>query len=195
MEINKAEESINEINKNYYLYYIHTKSVSRNNKCYNDWRNLCEYFTIDKWKLNIELLKYYDRVGTNLKNFPKKHYSAAPSRACPGCGAAGVWSLRKTPGNFLWSKSEHLNTLKNINDGYLSPEMYICSNIKTNYISIYQSYITHGDTEYPDNLYKNLNDTHLINNICIIPDFNEVDKQVIDKCGPIDLDNEPPIIF
>ena len=23
--------------------------------------------------------------------------SAAPSRDCPGCGAAGVWSLRKTP--------------------------------------------------------------------------------------------------
>jgi hypothetical protein len=26
--------------------------------------------------------------------------TAAPSRACPGCGAAGVWSLRKTPNNY-----------------------------------------------------------------------------------------------
>ena len=171
--INDEEEEINEVNKNYYLYYIHSKSVSRTDKCYNDWRNLCEYFTIDKWKLNIELLEYYDCIGTNLKNFPKKHYS----------------------GNFWWSKSEHLNTLKDVNDGYLSPEMYICSNMKTNYVSIYQSYVNHGDTEYPDNLYKNLSDTHLINNICIIPDFNEGDKQVIDKCGNIDLDNEPPIIF
>jgi hypothetical protein len=25
--------------------------------------------------------------------------TADPSRACPGCGAAGVWSLRKTPNN------------------------------------------------------------------------------------------------
>jgi hypothetical protein len=67
----------------YYLYYIHSKSVSRNEKCYKDWRDLCDYFTINKWRLCVELLNYYDCVGTNLKNFPKKHYS----------------------GNYWWSKS------------------------------------------------------------------------------------------
>ena len=27
-------------------------------------------------------------------------FSTAPIRACPGCGAVGVWSLRKTPSQF-----------------------------------------------------------------------------------------------
>ena len=31
------------------------------------------------------------------KNNLPQYFSAAPSRACPGCGSAGVWSLRKTP--------------------------------------------------------------------------------------------------
>jgi hypothetical protein len=160
------------ISGDYYLYYIHSKSVTRNEECYNDWRDLCDYFTIDKWRLSIELLQYYDCVGTNLKNFPKKHYS----------------------GNFWWSKSEHLNKLNNINDGYLSSEMYIFSYMKTNYVSIYQSHVNHGDTNYSCNLYCNKSDNDLINNICIIPDFNPGDKKCISMCGEIDVSNEPPIL-
>jgi hypothetical protein len=145
----------------YYLFYIHTKSVSRKEICYINWRNLCDYFTIYKWRLNIELLNYYDCIGINLKNFPKKHYS----------------------GNFWWSKSEHLDRLLDINDSYLSPEMYICSYSKTNYVSLYQSYINHGDTEYPNYLYNNISDIDLIQNICFIPDFNPGDKKCINMCG------------
>ena len=147
----------------YYIYYIHSKSVSRNEKCYKDWRDLCDYFTINKWRLCVELLNYYDCVGTNLKNFPKKHYS----------------------GNYWWSKSEHINKLNDVNDGYLSPEMYICSELKTNYVSIFQSNVNHGDTNFESNLYVNISDNMLIDNISIIPDFNEGDKKCIDKCGTI----------
>lgn len=160
------------ISGDYYLYYIHSKSVTRNEECYNDWRDLCDHFTINKWRLSIELLQYYDCVGTNLKNFPKKHYS----------------------GNFWWSKSEHINKLNDINDGYLSPEMYIFSYIKTNYVSIYQSHVNHGDTNYSCNLYSNVSDNDLINNICIIPDFNPGDKKCISMCGETDLSCEPPIL-
>lgn len=156
----------------YYLYYIHSKGITRSKQCFRDWLNLCEYFTIKKWRLSVELLNYYDCVGTNLKNFPKKHYS----------------------GNFWWSKSEHINTLPNINDAYLSSEMYICSHIKTNYVSIYQSYVNHGDTEYNESIYNTINDNDLINNFCIIPDFNCGDKICIKKCGDIKPNFEPAIL-
>ena len=157
---------------NYYLYYIHSKGITRNEDCFSDWRDLCNYFTIDKWRLSVELLNYYDCVGTNLKNFPKKHYS----------------------GNFWWATSEHLDTLQNVNEGYLSPEMYVCSNMKTNYVSIYQSNVNHGDTNYPKSLYVNLRDEDFIQNICIYPDFNDGDKKCINMCGKTNLNFEPPII-
>uniref|UniRef100_A0A6C0LFW4 Glycosyl transferase family 1 domain-containing protein n=1 Tax=viral metagenome TaxID=1070528 RepID=A0A6C0LFW4_9ZZZZ len=162
----------NYISGEYYLYYMHSKSVTRSEACYNEWRTLCDYFIIHKWRLSVELLQYYDCVGTNLKNFPKKHYS----------------------GNFWWSKSEHINTLRDINDGYLSCEMYIFSNMKTNYVSIHQSYVNHGDTSYPENLYNCLNDNELIDKICIIPDFNSGDKHCIKFCGEVDTNFEPQII-
>ena len=144
----------------YYIYYIHSKSVSRAENCYNDWRKLCDYFTIYKWRLSVELLKYYDCVGVNLKNFPKKHFS----------------------GNYWWSSSDHVIKLNDINNGYLSPEMYICSELKTNQISIFQSNVNHGETNFDSHLYININDNKLIDNICILPDFNEGDKKCIDMC-------------
>jgi len=163
----------NYINCNdYNLFYIHSKSATRKEKCFFDWLELCNYFTINKWRLNVELLNYYDCVGTNLKNYPKKHYS----------------------GNFWWAKSQHLSKLKNINDGYLSSEMYILSYMKTNYVSLYQSYVNHGCTEYNKCNYNNKSNEELINNICIIPDFNPGDKRCIIHCGELDLSCEPPIL-
>ena len=146
--------------EDYYLYYMHSKGVTKKQEYFEDWRNLCDHFTIEKWRISFELLNYYDCVGTNLKNFPKKHFS----------------------GNFWWTKSEHLNKLKDINNGYLSCEMYICSYLKTNYVSIYQSYVNHGDTLYPEKLYNEFSDNELIDNICIVPDFNEGDINCIYMC-------------
>lgn len=143
-------------NNDYYLYYFHTKAVTRKEKCFKDWRLLCEHFTINKWNINIKLLERYDCVGTNLKNFPSIHFS----------------------GNFWWSKSEHLNKLSNIDDKYLSPEMYICSSLETNYVSIYQSNVTHGNTEYDEEKYMLISDNTILENIVIVPDFNEGDKNV-----------------
>jgi hypothetical protein len=160
------------ISGDYYLYYIHSKSITRKEQCYIDWTNLCNYITINKWRLSIELLKYYDTVGINLKNFPKRHYS----------------------GNFWWSKSEHLNKLIDINNDYLSPEMYILSYIKTNYISLYESNIIHGLKTYPQELYINKSDIELINNINIIPDYNIYDKKCINNCGKQNLLYELPIL-
>jgi len=162
----------NYVSGDYYLYYIHSKSVTRKEQCFNDWLYLCDYFTIEKWKISIELLNYYDCVGTNLKLFPKKHFS----------------------GNFWWSKSEHINTLPNINDGYLSSEMYICSNMKTNYVSIYQSYVDHGDKNFHSSIYEGFTNIDLVNNYCIIPDFNNGEKKSIKNCGDIQPNFEPAIV-
>jgi len=170
--INNYKKYITDIN--YDLFYIHTKGVSRKDEiCYNNWRMICGYFTINKWKLNIELLNYYDCVGINLKNYPKKHFS----------------------GNFWWAKSEHLNKLQSINDGYLSPEMYVLSYIKTNCISLHQTNVNHCNTPYPPEKYIFQTDDEIINNITIIPIFNNGDdKKCINQCGNVNLENELPIL-
>jgi hypothetical protein len=147
----------------YYIYYIHSKGVSRKTQNYTDWRKLCEYFTITKWRLSVELLNYYDCIGINLKNFPKKHFS----------------------GNFWWSKSEHVSKLNDIGDGYLSPEMYICSDLKTNYISIFQSNVNHGELNFKQDLYVDISNEKLIDDITIVPYFNENDKVCIELCDNI----------
>ena len=102
----------------YYLYYFHTKGL----KDINDplfyvslsKRMILNYYTLIMYNINIELLEKYDAIGCYLHLYPKKHFS----------------------GNFWWSKSSYLNTLYNINDKYLSPEMYILSNNNCKYISL-----------------------------------------------------------
>jgi hypothetical protein len=143
---------------NYNLFYIHSKSVVGKNQYFNDSVELCNYFTINKWRLNIELLNYYDCVGTNLKNYPKKHYS----------------------GNFWWAKSEHLNKLKNINDQHLSSEMYVLSYVKTNYVSLYQSCVQNEiENNYFDNI-EGKNVVFITSNI-IVSDtpFSYINKRSI----------------
>lgn len=106
--INNYKQYITE--KDYYLYYFHTKGVSRINDPHSHFfsrtRQALNYFTLLQYKINIQMLNYYDAVGCNLRLYPKKHFS----------------------GNFWWSKSSYLQTLENVNDNYLSPEMYILSN-------------------------------------------------------------------
>jgi hypothetical protein len=101
----------------YYIYYFHTKGVTHGNEEYyiNIRRNLLFYLC--QMDITLKLLQHVDAVGCDLSVFPKKHFS----------------------GNFWWSKSEHVNTLENVGDGYLAPEMYICSNSNNSYISLCQN--------------------------------------------------------
>jgi hypothetical protein len=132
----------------YYLYYFHTKGVSRINKQRNFYigrRRILNYYTLNKYKINIELLSKYDAVGCSLSLYPKIHFS----------------------GNFWWSKSSYLNTLHDvISDNYLAVEMYILSNPKCNFVSLDQNtnivniqqlnnYHYKNDIEIIDNLTKN----------------------------------------
>ena len=117
--INNYKKYIDDVD--YYLYYFHTKGVSRDKT--NEWfrhctsrRQILNFYTLEKYAVILKLLKSYDAVGCNSSFFPKKHFS----------------------GNFWWSKSSYLNLLNDIKDdqGYLAPEMYILSNNECNYISL-----------------------------------------------------------
>lgn len=107
----------------YYLFYFHTKGVSRDpdkKKVYHEIRKNLDYFILEKHDICIFWLDHnYDAVGTSLSLFPLLHFS----------------------GNFWWTKSSHLAKLpsKLQHDGYLAPEMYICSKPNGKYISVCQS--------------------------------------------------------
>lgn len=93
------------INKNDKLLYFHSKGITKENNQYvTDWRNVMEYFLIYKYKECLKELDNYDTVGINY--IPHIHYS----------------------GNFWWTKgSYYLKLADQIDDGYISPENYICT--------------------------------------------------------------------
>jgi hypothetical protein len=104
--------------KDYYLYYFHTKGVKSLDDplihIFSSRRQILNFYTLLQYRINLQLLEKYDAIGCSLSLYPKKHFS----------------------GNFWWSKSSYLQTLDNINDKYLSPEMYILSNWNCKYISL-----------------------------------------------------------
>ena len=154
-------------NKNYYLYYFHTKGISRNsdeNSIFSNRRKNLNFYTISKYKINLLLLKQYDAVGCSLSLYPLKHFS----------------------GNFWWSTSDHLNKLKNVNNGYLSPEMYICSEKEGKYISLSQ---TTNDGIIENHINKT--DSEILNNLNTIPIKNTEHKDLINMC----YNNELIVIF
>ena len=97
-----------------------------------------------------------DAVGCSLSLFPKKHFS----------------------GNFWWSKSEHKNKLLNVNDGYLSPKMYICSLEEGNYVSLNQ---LSNDGNVENHVCKNDQDilSEVTESYIEIPEY----KALINMCG------------
>ena len=102
----------------YYLYYFHTKGVSRTEPLYVNRRQVLNIYTLSKHELNVDLLNYYDAVGCNLSLYPKPHFS----------------------GNFWWARSEYLMKLKEpIGNAYLAPEMYVCSVYSGRFISLCQT--------------------------------------------------------
>jgi len=93
------------INKNDKFLYFHSKGITKANDQYvTDWRNAMEYFLIYKYKDCLKELDDHDTVGINY--IPNIHYS----------------------GNFWWTKgSYYLKLPDKIDDGYLSPENYLCT--------------------------------------------------------------------
>jgi hypothetical protein len=146
--------------EDYYVYYFHTKGVSRppfNDDCiFVKIRKNLNYFTLKKYKISIKLLEKYDAVGCSLFRYPKPHFS----------------------GNFWWSKKSHIIKLNNkIGDGYLAPEMYICSYPDGKYVSLNNN-TNNGEV---NNLIY-LTEHHILNNTTDIPINNESEIQYLNMC-------------
>lgn len=103
----------------FYLYYFHTKGVSRSKQVFHDRRQNLNFFILEKHEACLFWLRNgYDAVGTALSLYPTLHFS----------------------GNFWWTTSDHLKKLpKEIRDTYYAPEMYICSCPEDKYISVCQT--------------------------------------------------------
>ena len=137
------------LDEDYYLYYFHTKGLSRtniNHKYYIARRKILNYYTLQQHKINIELLSKYDAVGCSLSLYPSMHFS----------------------GNFWWSKSSYLNTLPDVTSPhYLAVEMYILSNQCCKYVSLTQD--TNVGNMYQYNNYKYKNDIEIIDSLSTTP--------------------------
>jgi hypothetical protein len=140
----------------YNIVYLHTKGASHSpeNEYINDWCKICNYFTINLWKLNMILLQYYSCIGINMMSYPVPHFS----------------------GNNWWATSEHLSNLKEpIGEKYLDPEMYILNSIKVknNFDKVYQpnplclfkSIGNHAGANYDEKLYKNLTIAEILDRV------------------------------
>lgn len=138
------------------VVYFHTKGASHDihNECINDWCKICNHFTIQLWKLNMILLKYFSCIGINLMSYPVPHFS----------------------GNFWWATGEHLSHLKEpIGDKYLDPEMYLLHKFdvknaeakiyQPNPLCLFKSIPNHAGSNYNEHLYKNLTIEDILNRI------------------------------
>ena len=93
------------INDETYLFYFHTKGVTRVDEKFHQWRKILNLYTLKEWKLNIQYLKKYDAVGCFLSRYPALHFS----------------------GNFWWSRVSYIKKLPRCGDSYLAPEMWVGS--------------------------------------------------------------------
>lgn len=166
---NKEEARTLEWVKNYsisnpdsYIFYFHTKGITRLNEATEDWRRYMQYFTIEKWQKCVEKLdEGFDTCGvlfernTNLGNeYP--HYS----------------------GGFWWANTNYIKTL---NHSYLKlkwryyREFWIGSNPKGKHFELHNSklnsrnslrtYHGHYKIKYPRVMYEDLKD---VKTLCFV---------------------------
>jgi len=86
------------INSNYFIGYAHLKGLTSGdftNSNSSDWRDYLVYWTIEKWKSNVDKLSAGYRVsGVNWFDYPFPHFS----------------------GNFWWATSNYIQTLDPLQD-------------------------------------------------------------------------------
>jgi hypothetical protein len=74
------------------ILYFHTKGITHPSKNIKDWRNMMEYFCIERWRDCLRGLEEFDTVGCNFSDETldgsNPHYS----------------------GNFWWARSEYIKT-------------------------------------------------------------------------------------
>lgn len=102
-------EFANNTKENYKILYFHTKGISyhfeKEALNVDGWRLYLEYFNIHKWKKCVDLLSYYDCVGTNFYYSPHIHYTKDLDFFVSKTNK-GFYN-----GNFWWANSNYIKTL------------------------------------------------------------------------------------
>lgn len=130
-----------------YMFYIHLKGVTSEHICgqpIRDWRNLMEYFVLERWKDCVSALDNgFDICGVNWHENPWPHFS----------------------GNFWWAKASYIKSLPpisgymardfNIHDRRVKAESWIgkCAE-KARVKCLHESGIDSYVTEYPPERYR-----------------------------------------
>ena len=105
----------NHISDERYMFYFHSKGVSRAIDAPQQvWRKNLDFYTISKWKISLDLLKEYDAAGCFLTRWPVHHFS----------------------GNYWWAKIDYIIDLPDCEHHYLAPEMWLGANFNNNFISL-----------------------------------------------------------
>jgi hypothetical protein len=105
----------NHIEDENFIFYFHSKGVSNKINCpTQNWRKILDFYTISKWKINLELVKKYNAVGCFLTRWPTHHFS----------------------GNFWWAKIDYIIDLPDCEDHYLASEMFLAPHFNDNFISL-----------------------------------------------------------
>lgn len=140
-----------------YMFYFHTKGVSRvnssrpgkANKCYSEWRTILNHYTIDKWRINLKLLEEFTAVGCFMTRWPVHHFS----------------------GNFWWCNISYIMDLPDCKNHYLAPEMWLGANFNNNFISLSNEHINNS------NMHVNRSDEHILKNVTTCFKDNKQFKQ------------------
>ena len=143
----------------YYIYYFHTKGVSKPKDSH--WakrRQILNFYTLTKFELSLKLLQFYDVVGVTLFQYPKIHFS----------------------GNFWWSKSDNLYMLGNVNNNYLAPEMYICGNPFAKHVGLSKDDNVFDASNPSDHIH--LTDEQIVQNIYDTTIHNEWGRDSLHLC-------------
>lgn len=117
------------------ILYFHCKGLLYEKDDVDDWIEFLEYFPIEKYKHCLDKLLDYDVVGCN-------YYGRHGEKTHKQHAHPFIWFYRQFNGNFWWSKSSYINTLKewkNEMNNRLFAEFFICSNEAGNFWSYYVS--------------------------------------------------------
>jgi len=91
-----------------YVFYIHTKGVTKKgNPFQKDWRELMEYFIIERYELCLRELENNDIVGINW-HFGEGHLGAKKKYS------GGIPITPHFSGNFWWATTDYIRRLPNL---------------------------------------------------------------------------------
>lgn len=91
-----------------YILYLHTKGVRKagNEKVVKSWRDMMNYFLVEKYKICLDLLSHYNTLGNNIVNshiYQKNDVSISDKHTL------------HYSGNYWWAKKSYINNLPYLN--------------------------------------------------------------------------------